>query len=89
MPGAKSRAELVAVADASTFLDPPAAKVPDIAAPDLAMQRQMMSKTLDYLAKTIPRLPNFSCCAGYGSLSGDREKRRRDMEGCDRRSEAA
>jgi VWFA-related protein len=64
MPGAKSRAELVAVADASTFLDPPAAKVPDIAAPDLAMQRQMMSKTLDYLAKTIPRLPNFFAARG-------------------------
>ena len=59
MPGAKSKAELVAVADASTFLDPPAVKVPDLAAPDLATQRQMMSKTLDYLAKTIPRLPNF------------------------------
>jgi len=59
MPGAKSRAELVAVADASAFLNPPAAKVPDAAAPDLATQRLMISKTIDYLMKTIPRLPNF------------------------------
>jgi hypothetical protein len=59
MPGPKSKAEMLAVADASTFLDPPAAKVPVMTAPDLATQRQMMSKTLDYLAKTIPKLPNF------------------------------
>jgi VWFA-related protein len=59
MPGARSRAELVAVADASAFLNPPASKVPDTAAPNLATQRLMISKTLDYLAKAIPRLPNF------------------------------
>ena len=59
MPGAKSRAEMVAVADASAFLNPPAAKVPEAAAADMATQRLMISKTLDYLAKTIPRLPNF------------------------------
>ena len=59
MPGTKSKAALVALADASTFLDPPAGNVPDLAAPDLAAQRKMMAKTLDYLAKTIPRLPNI------------------------------
>jgi VWFA-related protein len=59
MPGSKSRAELVAIADASAFLNPPSVEVPNIAAPDPATQRLMLSKTVDYLAKSIPRLPNF------------------------------
>ena len=58
-PGTKSRAELVAVADASAFRNPPADKVPETAAPDIATQRLMISKTIEYLMKTIPRLPNF------------------------------
>ena len=59
LPGAKSQAVLVAVADASAFLNPLAATVPAIAPPDLAAQRQMLAKTIDYLSTTIPRLPNF------------------------------
>ncbi len=59
MPGTKSRSQLVAVADASAFLNPPAEEVPDIAMPDPDTQRLMISKTVDYLAKTISRLPNF------------------------------
>ena len=59
MPGAKSRAALTAVADASAFLNPPAVKILAIAAPDVNAQRQMLLKSIDYLSKTIPRLPNF------------------------------
>jgi VWFA-related protein len=59
MPGTKARTALVAVADASAFLNPPVAEVPDTAAPDMATQRLMISKTVDYLVKTLPRLPNF------------------------------
>ena len=59
LPGAKSQAALVALADASAFLNPPAARVPALAPPDLATQRQMLAKTVDYLSKTIPKLPDF------------------------------
>jgi hypothetical protein len=47
------------LADASTFLEPPAEKVRPTPAPDLAAQRLMIARTVDYLSKSIPRLPNF------------------------------
>ena len=56
---AKARQALVALADASAFLDPPAAEIPTDAPPDAAARRQMLSRTLDYLTKTVPKLPNF------------------------------
>lgn len=59
LPGAKSQAALVALADASVFLNPPAAEIPATPPPDLAAQRLMLAKTIDYLSKTIPRLPDF------------------------------
>ncbi len=57
--GAKSQAALVALADASAFLNPPAARIPSIAPPDLAARRQMIAKTVEYLSKTTPKLPDF------------------------------
>jgi len=59
LPGTKSRWALVAAADASVFLAPPAADVLSQAPPDLNEQRRMMALTVDYLAKTLPRLPDF------------------------------
>lgn len=59
LPGPKSRQALIALADASGFLDPPAAEIPDISAPDVAAQRQIMARAVDYLGKILPRLPNF------------------------------
>lgn len=59
LPGAKSRASLMVVADASVFLDPPKAEIPDRAKPDAATQREIASRAVDYLKKVIPRLPNF------------------------------
>ena len=59
MPGEKSRQALEAVADASQFLDPPAADIPAKATPDFAEQRRMMGLVVAYVAKTIPLLPNF------------------------------
>jgi hypothetical protein len=58
VPGPKSRLALVALADASVFLSPAAADVLSQARPDLDEQR-MLSMTVGYLAKTLPRLPNF------------------------------
>jgi len=59
MPGEKSRAALTVLADGSAFLGPSKEMTLATPAPDIAAQRQMLSKTLDYLGKTIPRLPNF------------------------------
>lgn len=59
LPGEKSRSALMALADAAAFLDLPAEENPDLPIPDLAAQRQMMARTIDYLKETIPKLPNF------------------------------
>jgi VWFA-related protein len=57
--GKKTWQALVALADASAFLDPPAAEIPSDVAPDGPAQHAMLSLALDYLNKTIPKLPNF------------------------------
>jgi hypothetical protein len=59
VPGTKSRRALVALADASVFLNPAAADIVSQARPDLDEQRRMLSLTVEYLAKTLPKLPNF------------------------------
>jgi hypothetical protein len=57
--GNKARQALVALADASAFLDPPAAETPVESPPSAGEQREMQAKAVEYLTKTIPRLPNF------------------------------
>jgi VWFA-related protein len=57
--GKKARQALVALADVSAFLDPPAAEIPRNAAPDLTAQRVIVSLAVDYLNGTITKLPNF------------------------------
>jgi len=59
LKGKKARQALVALADESVFLAPPAGEIPSTAPPDAATQRLMMSRTVEYVNKTIPRLPNF------------------------------
>ncbi len=59
LPGPKARAALVALADASAFLNLPLAEVPADPAPDIAAQRRIVALAVDYLGKTIARLPNF------------------------------
>jgi VWFA-related protein len=59
LSGAKSRAALVALADASAFLALPPAEIPSTPAPDFTEQRRIVALAVDYLRKTIPRLPNF------------------------------
>ncbi|MEA2263392.1 MAG: hypothetical protein QOJ51_6217 [Acidobacteriaceae bacterium] len=55
----KSIAALVALADESAFLDPPAAEILSDPTPDLDTQRKMMSRTVKYLKEVTPKLPNF------------------------------
>jgi VWFA-related protein len=57
--GPKAREALVALADASAFLAPPATDIPGDAAPDASAQRSMISLADEYLNETIPQLPNF------------------------------
>jgi hypothetical protein len=57
--GAESRSALVALADASEFLAPAATDVVSQAPPDLSEQRRMIALTVDYLGKTLPKLPDF------------------------------
>jgi hypothetical protein len=47
------------LADQSAFLDPPASELPATAAPDDAAQQRMLAAARGYVAKTLPRLPNF------------------------------
>jgi VWFA-related protein len=59
MTGAKTKAALIALADASAFLAPPAEEIPATPPPGLAEQQLMLARTIHYLANTIPKLPNF------------------------------
>jgi VWFA-related protein len=59
LPGENARQALVELADASAFLDPPAAEIPSMPIPDVAEQRRMLALTVAYVVKTIPQLPNF------------------------------
>ncbi len=59
LPGKKSRQALIALADESVFLAPPAAEILPRAAPDPATQQRMISRVDAYVAQAIPRLPNF------------------------------
>ncbi len=59
LKGKKSQRVLLALADESVFLALPAEEIPSIAPPEAAAQRLMISQTVDYVNKTIPKLPNF------------------------------
>jgi hypothetical protein len=57
--GKKAREALVALADESAFLAPPSGEIPSTAPPDLATQRLIMLRTIDYVQKTISKLPDL------------------------------
>jgi VWFA-related protein len=59
LKGKKAGQALVALADESVFLAPPAGDIPSTAPPDAATQHLIMSRTIGYVNKTIPKLPNF------------------------------
>jgi VWFA-related protein len=58
-PGPKSTEALHVIADASAFLAPPAGQLPATPAPDIATQKAIIARTIDYVAHTMPLLPNF------------------------------
>ena len=59
LPGARSRETLVALADASAFLDPPAAEISGAPAPDPGEERRIVALMVNYLGSAVPKLPNF------------------------------
>jgi len=59
LPGEKSRQALLMLADASAFLDPPAAEIPSQPNPDPATQRKILTLTVNYVTQTIHQSPNF------------------------------
>ena len=58
-PGAQTAQALALLADRSAFLDPPVAELPGATAPDGATQQRILNAARNYLAQTLPRLPDF------------------------------
>lgn len=58
--GERSQQVIMAVADASAFLNPPAAEIPSTPAPDLETQKQIVARMVEYTKKALHKLPNFS-----------------------------
>lgn len=59
-PGKHTREALLALADASAFLDLPHAEVPDLEKPDSETRKQIFLRAIEYSRTTIHRLPDFS-----------------------------
>jgi hypothetical protein len=57
--GEKARQALLVLADASVFLELPAAEIPATAAPDAETQRLILSKAAEYLVASVHKLPDF------------------------------
>lgn len=57
--GALAAHALALLADQSAFLDPPVSELPEKAAPDKATQQRMLDAARNYVAQTLPRLPDF------------------------------
>jgi hypothetical protein len=60
IPRPEARQALIALADNSAFLDPPDDEIPSIENPDSTTQNKMLALAKDFVARTIPRLPNFT-----------------------------
>jgi hypothetical protein len=59
LPGVRAKNALVALADASVFLDPPAAEISHAPRPDSTEERRIRSLMVNYLSTAVPKLPNF------------------------------
>jgi hypothetical protein len=59
LPGVKSRTALLALADSSVFLDPPAAEIISAPAPGSVTLYKMLVPVANYVNATLHQLPNF------------------------------
>lgn len=60
LPGPQTRDALIALTDESRFLAPAAAEIPQRPAPGSAAQQAMLLRAVEYVSKTLTKLPNFS-----------------------------
>jgi hypothetical protein len=59
LPGSSSRQALTVLADSSSFLKPPAEQIPSNPPLDKDAQHKLLASALDYVDKTLAKLPNF------------------------------
>lgn len=59
-PDGRAREALVAVIDASAFLNPPEAEILSAAPPDTAATKQILQRAIEYASRTVKRMPNFT-----------------------------
>jgi hypothetical protein len=59
LPGEKSKAALMAIGDASAFLELAGSEILDKAAPSPTEQRQIVARAAEYLDKFVSKLPDF------------------------------
>jgi hypothetical protein len=59
LPGEKSRLALLAIADASVFLDLPATDIPSFPVPDSASQNQIRSLAANFIVTSLAKMPDF------------------------------
>jgi hypothetical protein len=59
VPGSQAALALHLLAERSAFLDPPASELPAAATPGEDDQQRLLTAARSYVAKTLPRLPNF------------------------------
>jgi len=57
--GNRSREALMAIADVSAFLPPPATEMPTVPTPGAQTQQLILTRCRDYVNQRIPRLPNY------------------------------
>jgi VWFA-related protein len=57
--GKKARQALIALADESVFLAPPAPEILSTAPPDAGTQRLLISRAVQYFKESVPRMPDF------------------------------
>jgi VWFA-related protein len=58
-PGQKTTQALRGLAGLSAFLDPSASEIPSTPTPGFAAQKAILAKTIHYVARTLPTLPDF------------------------------
>ena len=78
LPGEKARQALVALADSSQFLDPPAAEIPALPTPEPAALSQMLVAMVNYVNTTLRQLPNFIATR---EVTGFEDRPQEDLNG--------
>lgn len=71
LAGPRSERALLALADRSRFLAPPASEIPSAPAPSFAEQRRMMGLAAAYVTQAIPQLPHLYATRAITHFEGD------------------